>query len=269
MKITTLEANNNLTGMYRVDSSITYRNNNGNPLTLDIIHPWSKKTKLPLIVFIQGSGWTIPDTGFELPQLCYVARAGFAVATIKHRNIFENSSAFAAIEDTEYAIKYLVDHAEKYSIDTQKISVWGSSSGANTAQMIGVTQTFSNILKDIKIDKVVSCFGPSNMVRWCQKMYSNPEFTKTIDTLFPNKDIELKRKMSPINYVKEGMYLPEFLMLQGDSDSFVEVSQMTNMINKINEVNGKAEGIIIKGGHHEDNFWSYKLIDKTIQFLKL
>lgn len=41
---------------------------------------------LPLVVFVQGSGWKTPNRREKLPDLCRLAQQGFVVEAVDHRN---------------------------------------------------------------------------------------------------------------------------------------------------------------------------------------
>lgn len=102
------DSNSRLNGMARIDENIVYSEKTGQKLTL--IHTWEMENdtrKYPLIVFVQGSGWTTPDLGYELPQLSQLAKKGYVVASVCHRDFskgypipafLENELIFAGIQ---------------------------------------------------------------------------------------------------------------------------------------------------------------------------
>ena len=58
-----------------------------------LIKKETEPPRRPLIVFLQGSGWTFPDVNYEIPQLAEYARNGYVVATITHRSFKDGYSA--------------------------------------------------------------------------------------------------------------------------------------------------------------------------------
>ncbi|MBR4075816.1 MAG: alpha/beta hydrolase, partial [Lentisphaeria bacterium] len=68
-EIKVFKSNPSLTGFARLIPGIQYSELSGQKLT--IIQPWGvgKGEKYPLVVFVQGSAWTVPDVNYEIPQL--------------------------------------------------------------------------------------------------------------------------------------------------------------------------------------------------------
>src|SRR5690606_6431839 len=112
-----------------------------------IMVPWYEKTdsledevpRRPLIVFLQGSGWTFPDVNYEIPQLAEYARNGYVVATITHRSYKDGYPAPAFLQDAKTAIRFLRKNANVYGIDPNRVCFWGTSSGGNTAMLVAMT----------------------------------------------------------------------------------------------------------------------------------
>ena len=81
--------NPTLTGLARLTRNVAYRTG-ADDLVMDIIAPQSTgdddDRRYPTVVFVQGSAWTTPDRDYEIPQLSELAREGFVVATVNHRN---------------------------------------------------------------------------------------------------------------------------------------------------------------------------------------
>ncbi|MFZ2756018.1 MAG: hypothetical protein WAY93_04030, partial [Atopobiaceae bacterium] len=118
-----LPSNDSLSGMFQVKRDVTYSTATGRALTLDLVSPWAtdyaeEKPTLPLLVFVQGSGWLTPDTGFELPQLCELARRGYVVASVRHRDcVADDAPAPAFLVDVKCAIRFLRERAADFGID--------------------------------------------------------------------------------------------------------------------------------------------------------
>lgn len=105
----------------------------------------------PCLVFVFGGGfvWGTRDDASYLPFFEYMARRGFTVASIDYRRGLEksyksgtlNERTFArefpaaiatAVEDLYDATCYLLDHAEAWNIDPERIVSCGTSAGAIT-----------------------------------------------------------------------------------------------------------------------------------------
>lgn len=81
--------------------------------------------KRPLIVFVQGSGFTHPWIYPEIPQLARYAQHGYVVAAVTHRSCLEGHPFPAYLQDVKTAIRFLRRHAE----ETASMPT-GSGSGA-------------------------------------------------------------------------------------------------------------------------------------------
>ena len=91
------------------------------------------RARFPLVVFLQGSGWTSPDRFAQLPQLCAYAQQGLAVASIAHRDSTKGHPFPGYLKDAKAAIRYLRSRAKELWLDPERVAFFGTSSGGNTA----------------------------------------------------------------------------------------------------------------------------------------
>ena len=123
-EIKTLPNNPELVGLAELFRDIQYSENGQK---LNLLVPWSvnqlpdKKQKHPLIVFVQGSGWTKPNIDYKIPLLSHFAEAGYVVASVSHRNYRDGFQVPAYLVDVKTAIRFLRANAEKYGIDKDKV----------------------------------------------------------------------------------------------------------------------------------------------------
>ena len=145
LKIKTLKNNPKLEGMALFIPDVVFSTATGVELKMQLMIPWNDDTtqpeipRRPLIVFLQGSGWTFPNVNYQIPQLCEYARMGYVVATITHRSIKDGYPAPAFLQDAKTAIRFLRKNADVYGIDPNRICFWGTSSGGNTALLVTMT----------------------------------------------------------------------------------------------------------------------------------
>ena len=167
--------NPTLTGLARLTRNVAYRTG-ADDLVMDIIAPQSTgdddDRRYPTVVFVQGSAWTTPDRDYEIPQLSELAREGFVVATVNHRNASRDASAVfpAYLKDVKAAIRYLRANARQWHIDPERLGIWGTSSGGNTSLLVGLTaddplyEDGSYATESDAVSFVVSCFPPTDMM---------------------------------------------------------------------------------------------------------
>lgn len=287
--IRVLASNPTLQGLCEIQHDVEYANIDGISLKMQIIMPWKTGEddvrRFPLIVFVQGSAWTKPNVYFEIPQLSVYARMGYVIATVDHRSAFE-ASAPAFLQDVKSAIRFLRANAGKYLIDPDRVAIWGTSSGGNTALLVGVTgdepglDVGENLDQSSRVKCVVDCFGPTDLVKMVTKQYvpepGEPEeeganlFEALAGQKLSREDLatlEPLARISPINYVAPGKNFPPFLVLHGDADPVVLYEDSLAMCEKLDECGYDVQMVRITGAPHEGSFWSEELHAQIKEFL--
>lgn len=106
-----IPSNPTLAGLASLTRNVAYKTG-ADDLVMDIIAPQSTgdddNRRYPTVVFVQGSAWTTPHRDYEIPQLSALAREGFVVATVNHRDASSDPhDVFPAyLEDVKAAIRY-------------------------------------------------------------------------------------------------------------------------------------------------------------------
>ncbi len=283
MAIHELENNPDLKGQVRLIDNVTYAAIDGRPLKMAILEPWTQRFLLkysplprPLIVFVQGSSWRVGKMGEQIPQLIQFVKAGYVVATVQHRNTLDGYPFPAFLQDVKTAIRYLRRHAIKYAIDPEKVAIWGTSSGANAAMLVALTEDDPRyaghlyLTESDRVNAVVSCFAPMDIKDTFEYTAAVPgsELLKFcllgMDT---KKWSEKEKEMSPLYQVKPGQDYPPFLLLHGDADKVVPYHQMEDMYHKLTDEGYDVEAYRVKGANHEKDFWSAKVYQVVQKFL--
>lgn len=258
-----------LTGQAEFRQHVVY-SENGQELTLII--PWNHRDPRgpvepsPLIVFIQGSGWTTPNLDYELPMLSRFAEEGVTVATVSHRSTKDGYPFPAFLQDVKCAIRYLRAHAEEYMIDRDKVAAFGTSSGGNTACLLGLTgddpayRTEEYPEESDRVCAVAECFGPMELVRlFGQRMEKDPAGAEArLEAMFgPDRSLWNGKlaEFSPALRVKPGNKYPPFLLLHGTGDPVVPAEQMEIMYRSLKEAGANVSAFYVDGAEHEGNFW--------------
>lgn len=276
----TIPNNPTLEGLLDLKANIPFACPDGDELCLQLLKPrWHSGGKgFPLVVFIQGSSWTKPNQFWQIPQLSLLARRGFVIASVTHRHR-ANAPAPAFLKDVKTALRFLRAHAEEYDIDKARVCAWGTSSGGNTALLLGVTaddpafETAEWAGESTKVQAVVDCFGPADMAR----LIANYEGTMPLDDtniLFAlggkdtEKWIDNLKLVSPAEYIVPGRELPPFLILHGDADDVVPYDDSEAMHDKLIANGYQADLVCVKGAPHEGNFWSKQLLEIIFDFIE-
>lgn len=267
-----------LHGMAEVLPDIVYASPAGQPLTMTLIRPWGEKDQprkpLPLVFFIQGSGWTSPNINYQLPQLSRYAQMGRVVATITHRNAMEGHPFPAFLQDAKAALRYLRANAAELGIDPGRVCAFGTSSGGNTALLMGLTgddpryKTADNADQSDAVACVVDCFGPTDLRIVGKHLQEASGDWPVFKALVADGDpIAVMADMSPVTHIKKGQPYPPFLLIHGDDDAVVAFDQSVAMYHGLCDANVYARLIRVIGAPHEGNFWSGRLHGLIAEFL--
>lgn len=131
-------------------------------LKMDLYSPVGASSELrPAVIVIHGGAFYSNSKMFEpAPSLCrHLASNGYVVASINYRMGFRPSKASIrqarrnAVDDACSALEYLISHAEEFGIDTNRIAMGGSSSGAITSLAFAFSE------KGRRIKAVVNMWG--------------------------------------------------------------------------------------------------------------
>ena len=278
MAVRVLPNNPELKGLLDLKANIPYASPDGEELALQLLKPqWSSGGKgFPLVVFIQGSGWRKPNQFWEIPQMCRLVEKGYVVASVTHRSYLTAASP-AFLQDVKCAIRFLRAHAAEYDIDKDRIAAWGTSSGGNTALLLGLTgddprfETEDWAGESTAVKAVVDCFGPTDLVKMCEVQYLQPHTQENRFFVMGGSDeehyLDNLRQVSPIEYVKPGLTLPPFLLLHGDADPVVLFEDTETFYNALLSSGYQADLVRVTGAPHEGNFWSPALLDVIFDFL--
>lgn len=279
MAIITIPHNPTYAGLLDLKVNIPFLTVEGEELCLQLIKPqWASESGVgfPLVVFIQGSAWTKPNQFWELPQLSQLASRGFVIASVTHRSCF-TAPAPAFLQDVKAAIRFLRKNAAEYDIDKTRVCAFGTSSGGNTALLLGLTgddpafETADYAGESTAVQAVVDCFGPADLVGMVDRWRDFPLTDDNLIYALGGRDPETYRdtlaRISPVNYVKPGRNLPPFLLLHGDADNVVAYSDSERMYQLLTESGCQADLVRVTNAPHEGSFWSQQLLEIVFDFI--
>lgn len=267
-------------GLVDLKTNIVYATPDGHTLALQLIKPQWKSggAGFPLVVFIQGSGWTKPNQFWEIPQLSELARRGFVVASVTHRSCYE-APAPAFLMDVKAALRFLRANAAEYDIDKTRVCAWGTSSGGNTALLLGMTgddpafETEDYAGESTRVQAVVDCFGPTDLCKMASVQYRDapPESSNLFYALGGSAQAETclrnLTRISPIAYVQPGQDFPPFFILHGDADPVVLYQDSEAFYEKLLACGYDAQLLRVTGAPHEGSFWSIPLFERIFDFI--
>jgi acetyl esterase/lipase len=260
----------------RKDSKdIVYAEVDGKQLLLDLYLPAAKTTPY-LIVWVHGGAWHSGSK--ESPPLKFV-ESGYALASINYRLSVEAKFP-APIHDIKAAIRFLRANATKYGFRADKIIIAGSSAGGHLAALVGVSNNDKELEGTVgqhtttssSVQCILDYYGPTNFVSILKQ--STPHgisvrgpamallLGKTVESV-----PEIAKKASPVFQVDGND--PPLLMLHGDQDIQVPISQSHELEGAYKNNNLKVKLVVVYGaGHGDATYFDAKYHSEVEAFLK-
>ena len=138
-------------------------------LKLDLLLPSAGEGEtLPLVVFVNGGGFTKSNPQGNIVHRMAFAEAGYAVASVQHR-VVPTVKFPEPLLDVKAAVRWLKANADTYKIDKNRVAAVGNSSGGYFATMLGVTGDIAdfdkgdNTSEDSKVNAVIDLYGVSDL----------------------------------------------------------------------------------------------------------
>lgn len=195
-------------------------------------YPAKNKSTAPLVIVVHGGSWESGDNK-QLPELnSFLANRNYNVAAITYR-LAPASRAPAPAEDVKDAVRYFLQHAEQYKIDTNNIVLLGRSAGGQ----IVLSAAYDLHLPNIK--GVVNYYGPADMV-WGGQIKVNSlvlNTTEIYDSYFGGqyKDVPEKfKESSAVDHADSAS--PPTLMIHGTIDPLVSIHHEEHLQKRLNEL---------------------------------
>jgi acetyl esterase/lipase len=255
---------------YDVAPNVVYKRVGHDSIMLDIYSLKNKTIKHPLLIFFHGGGWvrgSKDSTSGFTPYL----NNDWVVINAEYRFI-QKAKMPASVEDARSVLAWAYENAKKYGIDTNKIVLSGSSSGAHLALIAGMVPpnsvldnsgSGSHILKPVAI---IDFYGPTDLI----SLMETPNHKKKAALMFA--EISSARKIakliSPITYVRKD--LPPIFLVQGDEDPTVPYSQSVNLKTALDKAGARNYLYTVRGGKHGkfSKGQMAEIYERLSQFLK-
>lgn len=258
-------------------------------LHLSLLTPVGHRTKdanaYPCVVWVCGGGWR---GGRErhaemLPELNYVAEAGYIVAAVEYRVIGE--AVFPAqINDVLTAVRYLKSHAEEYHIDSERIGIMGSSAGGHLTLLAANNDGQFDTTEYSEADSTVRCavdfYGIADIERifafnvnalkngTARRVQDPSQFGESLllgD--LPVNIPETARKAGPVNGISEKTC--PVLVMHGDDDHVVNIEQSELYYEAMKNMGRDIPYYVLHGADHgSDEFFQVEVQDIVLAFLQ-
>ncbi|MDF1755401.1 MAG: alpha/beta hydrolase [Verrucomicrobiales bacterium] len=225
-----------------------------------------KRTKAgPAVVLIHGGGWA-GRSRRDMAQIARrLAKEGYVVFNISYR--FAPEFRYPAqVHDVQLAVRWLRHYAKRYQVDPDRIGVWGYSSGAHLAAMLGVLQKGDRIDRpyggdDARVKLVVAGGLPCDF----DEFPHSPILAEFIGG-FLDEYRSVYREASPVTYI-DRKTVP-FHLYHAENDDLVPIEQATIFRDKLKKFSVKHEMETYRfWGHNTMFLFSNEAQKKAIKFL--
>lgn len=259
-------------GPWRLVRDVEYARIGTRPLHLDLYLPRDARAATPLVVWIHGGGWRKGTK--DACRMVFLVKEGFAVASVEYRLAPEG--AFPdPLHDCKAAVRFLRANATQYGIDPHRIGVAGASAGGHLAALVGMTGddakwegTLGPQGVSSRVQAVCDYFGPTDLTTVAGTQWDNPK--GAVYHLLGGtvaQHAQAARDASPLFHVAKGN--PPFLILHGDSDQTVPLSESQNLARAIKEQGVDVQLDILPGaGHGGAAFFTPQMQQRVAGFFR-
>ena len=226
-------------------------------LTLDLFFPKSPDAKpRPVAINVHGGAWTrgAKWNGPGLIAMPELLKRGYVFVSINYR-LAPRSKFPAPIEDAKCAVRFLRAHATQYNLNPNRIAALGGSAGGHIVGLLGTADASAGFdssggwtSESSRIQAAVDMFGPSDLVYGAQHGEGSLWLAKRVFGA-KSADDDVLRRASPVTYVSPDD--PPFLLVHGERDGIVPVSQSERMKAALERAGVPVELIIVKNAGHD------------------
>ena len=221
-----------------------------------------EERKYPLVVHVQGSGWYQQDMNDHIFDFMPIVKAGFAYAIVQYHGAPDKKYP-TQVNDVLKAIEFLKENYQNYPIDFKNVFLSGDSSGGHIALLVALQNNYS-------FKGIIDLYGITNFMTfndwyskydWCEK--------ENVSDFLGSLDEQLLIEASPMTYLKENMKLSPFLILHGDKDHVVPITQSIELYEKLKEYHYEVIfGRVHDADHGRSIFYNEDVYHTIITFLK-
>ncbi len=215
---------------------------------LDIYHRPDEKDQLHPVIFFIHAGFE--DKATVVHAVPIWLPLGYTVVSINHRSVPKNSFA-EMIQDCNMALKWVMEHIQKYGGDPNRIAITGLSCGAHLAAVL-VTNQEAHQKYHIDISKVKCWFPMSGFYDMdLKENYISPNIKGYLEMICTPS----KYAASPVAQVtgKE----PPSLIIHGADDWCVPRTNALALHNRLKQAGATTQLAVLKGYLHANIFYSY------------
>ena len=239
-----------LMNQYTVIPNITYLRSSTYEDKLDVYVP-SADGQHPTLVYMHGGGWVSRSKEERALYVFPFLEKGWTVVNVEYR-MAPVWLAPAAVEDCLCALRWVIQHAKDYKIDTTRIVAMGNSAGGHLALTTGVVPASAGLERqcpgseDLKVAAILDWYGITDV----NELLDGPNTKSYALTWLGNQTNreQIAKRVSPLTYVRAG--LPPIMIIHGDADPIVPYTQSIRLNKALDDAGVPHEFMTIPGGKH-------------------
>ncbi len=248
---------------YERQHNVVYSETHGTGLLVDIFTPTANANGLAIIDVVSGAWHS--DAGklrdHERAQMfdIYCSR-GYTVFGIRPGSVTKFSGS-EMLANVKQGIRYAKSRADELGFDPDRMGIVGASAGGHLALLATVNAEdgdaeSKDALKklDTRVKATAVFFPPTDFLEWGGE---KPDYSSTIGELLFNGGINgqsdekvqaMAKSLSPLHNIPKAT--PPFLLIHGDADPLVPLTQSQKFVDAVNKDGGSATLIVKEGGGH-------------------
>ncbi len=234
---------------------VVYGHKDGLAMTFDVLKPKTNSNGAAVLFMVSG-GWVSPYTPPQQTAARFkdLLDKGFTVIAVRHGS----SPKYLIPEivaDVRRAVRFIRHNAKQWGVDANRLGVFGASAGGHLSLMLGTAsdngdpEAKEDFMKaSDRVASVVAYFPPVDLRPIARGL--NPQGSGGSLDRFPALNFEKDKApdYSPIVHVSSDD--PPALLIHGDKDRLVPVTNSKNIHEAFQKNNVKTQLIIIEGADH-------------------
>ena len=240
-----------VSNQYDVTPNVTYHVASNHENKLDLYVPSDATGPTPVLMYIHGGGWVGGTKESRVLRILPYLEMGWAVVNVEYR-LGSVARAPAAVEDVLCALRWVIQNAEQYNLDTSRIVTTGNSAGGHLALTTGMIPASAGLdrecpgSEELSVAAIINWYGITEVGDLLDGANTRSYAVEWMGSL--ENRFEIAERVSPMTYVRAG--LPPTLTIHGDADPTVPYQHAIALHEKLDELGVSNVLHTVPGGGH-------------------
>lgn len=214
---------------------------------VDIYLPTGQEGPFPAVIWIHPGGWFLGDKTDDMPVWDWTDR-GYAVVAVNYRFAVDGGTIGDSVADALAATHHVLQNAESWSIDRDRVGVYGFSAGGHLAAMIAAHEP--------GIAAVVIAGAPTDFRPLIDPLTAIFEERAPADAAAEIRArlgcaTDCGDEVEALSPALQSPGLAPILIVHGIADTIVDVSQARILATAWTEAGGIVDLVTVADGGHE------------------